>query len=384
LDSDGDARPELGDDENAYDKRAPEPHIVTVMSKLDLHLVCLPRHDRPGYPHRFLACGSCQKGLEPQEAVAHAAGATTNGGHGINIPLVQRKALREWIEKAPDLHSAQNMPPLPNQHGNPVPFLKENKGYKCNHCTFCSTVERVMGEHTGTVPGHPTARNVTLQHFFHNRLLFAVQPNRHNKARGDEEGVDLYSLYAKEYGLDVEDESTTSIPFYSDEKEMPVMLQITRWFDHVWRFLRNSDDDEDTDGEDEEIERRDTNNVGEEDDVGEVEHEDIKEKNRDEGDEEMECSRDDSDVEMNNPDSVGMRDNDIESESDSESEVQTSRKRHRPQTMLGSSKRHKKSAVISGALDFIVDRESNSDFDPDAALESEFSEDEEDEDSDSA
>ena len=44
--------------------------------------------------------------------------------------------------------------------------------------------------------------------------------------------------------------------------------------------------------------------------------------------------------------------------------------------MLRSSKRHKKSAVISGALDFIVDRESNLDFDPDAASESEFSEDE--------
>jgi len=130
------------------------------------------------------------------------------------------------------------------------------------------------------------------------------------------------------------------------------------------------------DSEDEEIERRDTDNMGEEDDVGEVEHEDNKEKNRDEGDEEMECSRDDSNVEMNDPDSVGMRDNDIESESDSESEVQTSRKRHRPQTMLRSSKRHKKSAVISGALDFIVDRESNSDFDPDAASQSEFSEDE--------
>ena len=176
-DSDGVAQPELDDDENTYDKQAPEPHIVTVMSKLDLRLVCLPRRGRPGYPHRFLACSSCEKGLEPQDAVTHAAGAKTQGGHNINISLADRRALREWIKNASDLHSAQNMPPLPNQHGNPVPFLKENKGYKCNHCTFCSTVERVMGVHTGTVPGHPTARNVTLQHFFHNRLLFAVQPN---------------------------------------------------------------------------------------------------------------------------------------------------------------------------------------------------------------
>ena len=141
--------------------------------------------------------------------VSHAAGIT----HGIGIPLAQRKALREWIVNATDLHFAQNMPPLPNQHGNPVPFLETFPGYKCNSCTFCTTKHRLMAVHTGTVPGHPTARAATLQHFFYNRLLFAIQPNRHNEGRGNGEGIDLYSLYAKEYSLDVEDESTTSVPF---------------------------------------------------------------------------------------------------------------------------------------------------------------------------
>jgi len=109
-----------------------------------------------------------------------------------------------------------------------------------------------------------------------------------------------------------------------------------------------------------------------------------KEKDRDQENVEIECGRDDSDVEMNDPDSQ-TRHVDIESESDSESEVQTSRKRRRSQPTLRSSKRRKKSgrgAVTFGALDFIVDQESNSDFDPHTVSESEFSENEEDEDSD--
>jgi hypothetical protein len=132
------------------------------------------------------------------------------------------------------------MPPLPNPYNPPVPFIRTASGYKCNSCSFCSTVQRVISYHTSTVPGHTTARKTTLQHLFHNRLLFAVQPGRHNEGRGgDKIGVDLYSLYAKQYGLDIEDESTTCIPLDGDEKEMPLMLQILRWHDHLWRYLRN-------------------------------------------------------------------------------------------------------------------------------------------------
>jgi hypothetical protein len=72
------------------------------------------------------------------------------------------------------------------------------------------------------------------------------------------DGVDLYSLYAKQYGLDVEDESANFVPLCSDEKEMPVLLQITRWHDHLWKYLKTDMDDDsgeekdhDTDEEDE-------------------------------------------------------------------------------------------------------------------------------------
>jgi hypothetical protein len=72
------------------------------------------------------------------------------------------------------------------------------------------------------------------------------------------DGVDLYSLYAKQYGLDVEDESANFIPLCSDEREIPMLLQITRWHDHLWEYLKTDRDndsgeekDHDTDEEDE-------------------------------------------------------------------------------------------------------------------------------------
>jgi len=113
----------------------------------------------------------------------------------------------------------------------------------------------VISYHTSTVPGHSTARKATLQHLFHNRLLFSVQPDRHNEGRGNADGVDLYSLYAKQYGLGDEDESAAFLPLCSDEKEMPMLLQITRWHDHIWRYLKNDGEDSDEDSTDEEDER---------------------------------------------------------------------------------------------------------------------------------
>jgi hypothetical protein len=116
-------------EENAYlkkDEREPEPHIVTIMAKLDLHVVCLPSRDR-GHPHRFIACGSCKKGLEPQEAVTHAAGAKTRGGHNIDISLAQRRALMiESLESGAGSGRAVSSTPGPRkgsrhlEHAKPV------------------------------------------------------------------------------------------------------------------------------------------------------------------------------------------------------------------------------------------------------------------------
>ena len=155
------------------------------------------------------------------------------GGHNIKIPQAQRRVLRKWIEETTGLCSAQKMPPLPNPHGPPIPFIRTAEGYKCNSYSFCSRSKNAIGLHTGTVPGHSAAKKATLQHLFHNRLLFTVQPDRHNEGRGNADGVDFYSLYAKQYKLVVEDESTTCVPLCSDDKEMPMLLQVTRWHDHT-------------------------------------------------------------------------------------------------------------------------------------------------------
>jgi len=121
-------------------------------------------------------------------------------------------------------------------------------------------MKRVISYHTSTVPGHSTARKATLQHLFHNRLLFSVQPDRHNEGRGNADGVDLYSLYVKQYGLDDEDESAAFIPLCSDKKEMPMLLQITRWHDHVWRYLKNDGEDSDEDSSEDSMDEEDERN----------------------------------------------------------------------------------------------------------------------------
>jgi len=219
-----------------------DPAIISLLSDLNLRVVCLP--SQPKY--RLIACVTCQRGLEPHDAVKHST--SKIGEHKIDMVIRRRKELKSWIESTADLCSSNNPPPCPDPNSPPVPFIKQHPGFKCSKCAFCSTNEDRMERHFRHNPGHVAIR-ATLQHLFGNRALFPVQPNRHNDGKGNSHGIDIYSLYANTYGLDAEEESAASIPFYQEEKEMPVLLQITRWFEHVWPYLREADDD-DEDNED--------------------------------------------------------------------------------------------------------------------------------------
>ena len=209
------------------------------------------------------------------------------------------------------------------------------------------------------------------------------------------------------------------------------MLQIMRWFDHVWRYLRNDDesseeeDDTDNDSYAKEIEGSNNNEFGgvrgkddnkssrdeeddddegseepeedntdgggdakgikgsnasdmdEEDEVGGVEGKDHDD-NQNGRDGEMECCGDESDVEMNDldcqPQNKTWRGNNFEQESDSESEVQAGRKRRGSQPLLRSSKRRKTSGRLGGAIfgtSIFVDSDRESNSEPESDSESE-------------
>ena len=222
-----------------------DPAIISLLSDLNLRLVFLP--SQPKY--RLIVCVTCQKGLEPRDAVKHST--STTGEHKIKMVIGRRKELRAWIESATDLCSSNKPPPRPDPNSPPVPFIKLHPGFKCSKCDFCSTSQSRMERHFREKPGQAhVAKRATLQHLFGNRALFPVQPNRHNDGKGNSNGIDLYALYANMYKLDAEEESAASIPFYQEEKEMPMMLQITRWFEHVWPYLREGDDEGRTDEDD--------------------------------------------------------------------------------------------------------------------------------------
>jgi hypothetical protein len=190
-------------------------------------------------------------GLDPDDAVNHATSKDqSHHGHGINVLLHERRLVRQWIVMASDLHSAQNPPPIPDAHSPPVSGLKIFKGYRCPTCGECKESEGMMKRHSSST-GHRKSRGASVQFFFSTRekKYFVVQPGRQleQKTKGcAEKDVDMYALYAKSFGLDIEEK----LPFYCDDKEMPVMLQITRWFDHVWPYLRLREDDVEEDSDD--------------------------------------------------------------------------------------------------------------------------------------
>jgi len=230
------------------DERDPSPSITFILSKMNLRVISIPSPDQRRLPHRFMVCTTCQMGLDPDNAVHHATSKDqSHFGHGISILLQERTLVQKWIAAASDLHSSQNPPPIPAAQSPPVPGLKVLKGHRCSTCGECKESEEMMKRHSSST-GHKKPRAASVQFFFSTRekKYFVVQPGRGATTIGHtEKDVDMYALYAELFGLDIEEK----LPFYHDDKEMPQLLQITRWFDHVWPYLRLRADDVDEDSD---------------------------------------------------------------------------------------------------------------------------------------
>ncbi len=231
------------------DERDPSPSIMFILSKMNLRVVSIPSPDQGRLPHWFMVCTTCQMGLDPDDAVHHATSKDqAHFGHGISILLQERTLAREWIAAASDLHSSQNPPPIPAAHSPPVPGLKVLEGHRCPTCGKCKESHGMMKRHSSSTR-HRKPRCAFVQFFFSTRekKYFVVQPGRQATTIGHtEKDVDMYALYAELFGLDIEEK----LPFYRDDKEMPQLLQITQWFDHVWPYLRLREDDVEDDGDD--------------------------------------------------------------------------------------------------------------------------------------
>ena len=230
-----------------HDERDPSVTIKHLLSKLNLGIISLPPRHQRDLPHRFIVCVECQKGLNPEDAVSHATNKKTNKGHQIPVSLTEKKLLWEWIGVASDLHSSQNLPPIPNGHTPPISGLQVLSGFRCPSCGLCKESDDMMKRHTSST-GHTQCKKTNIQYFFPavEKIYFAVQPGRRVKKKGTENvaDADLYALYAEKFGVDIEE---NTLPRYRDEKEMPLLLQSTRWFDHLWPYLRLGNDCDDGD-----------------------------------------------------------------------------------------------------------------------------------------
>ena len=230
------------------DERDLSPSITFILSKMNLRVISIPSPDQRRLPHRFMVCTTCQMGLDPGNAVHHATSKDqSHFGHGISIFLQERTLVQEWIAAASDLHSSRNPPPIPAAQSPPVPGLRVLKGHRCSTCGECKESEEMMKRHSSST-GHKKPRAVSVQFFFSTceKKYFVVQPGcGATKIGHTEKDVDMYTLYTELFGLDIEEK----LPLYHDDKEMPQLLQITRWFDHVWPYLRLRADDVDEDSD---------------------------------------------------------------------------------------------------------------------------------------
>lgn len=159
--------------------------------------------------------------------------------HKVPLTRPQQKEIGDWLVTDPPLTRSEDIatpqPGMPPIHG-----LKVHHGLACLLCTYCALTDRsmeqhILEEHTGaydrTAKKSSRHRSASLQTFFIQRpRYFEVNPVLEGCA-----STDLYSIYVNNLAKTIESSVLVVPP--SGENEIPPLLRITCWHEHLADFI---------------------------------------------------------------------------------------------------------------------------------------------------
>ncbi|KAF9522805.1 hypothetical protein CPB83DRAFT_899311 [Crepidotus variabilis] len=230
------------------DERAPGPEVATLLARLYLTIVRVTAV-KDGPVPRFLACQRCKKGVDPGSAVQHATANSRDGCRtqldptskfpNPNISLAQKKIVRDWINgEATDLHSSQNLPPVPKNSWQLEP-LELLGGFACDTCGYVSTKDHMIRRHA-TEDRHPSWSSVTCHALFYNCGYCVVRKRRPDANRRPPDATaTLVQEYLDEYS-DPSKNNPRSVLVDVPSQEMPLLIQIQRWHEPIWQAIKET------------------------------------------------------------------------------------------------------------------------------------------------
>ena len=219
------------------------------MEKVGL-LVLSPRwlegHETP----LLLACWACKKGINIQNGVDHATRKEL-GGHGLKASKDVVIELGKWIKLKAYLflssETAFRDAPGPPLITKPLPILKVNDRLLCSskNCDYACKQLNVMATHWSKKHKHKKvakkAKDVKVQTFFESHPKYFVVSPQLSGSHADR----CYELYLTQLIPDLEKNCHEVVPYLALEREIPLLLKVMQWHQHLSPYLLDEPDTSD-------------------------------------------------------------------------------------------------------------------------------------------
>jgi Orsellinic acid/F9775 biosynthesis cluster protein D len=204
-----------------------------VLNKASVSIIILS-HLQTTPPTRLLVCTKCQHGINASSLISHA------NSLSINLLPEEKQNLQRLINHSGFLTDYIPVS-FPTSPCPPIEGLNVEDGFGCNICSYCSISFATMQQHFSQkhkdVPGFAkeNSKAVQVQALFSRRpKYFAVTPSLRGHCEDD-----LFAVYLRRCAPEIESLRILNPPLNANE--VPPLLKITQWHEHLKDYTTNRD-----------------------------------------------------------------------------------------------------------------------------------------------
>lgn len=214
-----------------------DEEINQLLSKACLRYLCFPAGGSDS-ELGLIVCTDCKKGIKPTNALSHS-----RRKHNIKVSKDNRNCIEEFILATRLVDRSASIPRHPHPNQAPIQYLQIKKGYSCTKCNHCCPKEKSMQIHWSKRHKglhriiHPTKRSRQA----HIQSYFLCNPHyfRVNQLLAKVSSRSLYALYISQYADCIEECSMAVGKPALTTLEIPPILQLTQWHEHLKAYIGN-------------------------------------------------------------------------------------------------------------------------------------------------
>ena len=187
-------------------------------------------------PPLLIVCSTCQLGLTPKSAILHA-----RNKHRIPLDKNQKKSIQAILDQSSIIKKPGDTVP-PKFPCPPINGLEQKQGLTCTLCKHCCIEKSSMQQHfsmdhkNSFYTPKNSSKAVTVQAFSsQNCAYFQMSPVLSGMSQDN-----LFAVYLKQHVPLIDSLHLINPPL--DHNEVPPLLKVTQWHEHLALFMDKDKD----------------------------------------------------------------------------------------------------------------------------------------------